>query len=245
VHNAIKCKEVRDLFPLYRAGEIAACERELFERHFASCAACTALRESTLSADARLWAALFQPEPDASALQSLVRTRIASGERHRLHALVAVIAALFVVTLVALSVVTRSRERSSLAAAAHDHRAEIVDKQTRPWSTSREQMTELLAREGLSYSDAAALAPEGLTLDRLKFCRLNGNRMLHLVFLDGVRSYSLYLQPRMGIPSGPRGLDAYGETSIGFATWRMTGIVVSDAPADDCDRFANFARARL
>jgi hypothetical protein len=108
--------------------------------------------------------------------------------------------------------------------AARDHRAEVVEKAPRRWRGS----------------DDAAPAVTGYRLVRAKFCRLDGRRVLHLVYTDGRTEYSLYLTPP-GAPAPTGEIREGGEVVEGF----VRGVAVADAPPEECRKFARAATAAL
>lgn len=132
------------------------------------------------------------------------------------------------------------------AAAARDHRSEVILHQHRAWLTDRASLETLAAREGVTVSAVFNLAPQGYHLDRAKFCRLAGNVFLHLVYSDGTREFSVFLRSRDGSRAdGVQSADLAPEKLAVFRTERLDGMIVTDGSIQDALRFARSAQAVL
>jgi hypothetical protein len=136
--------------------------------------------------------------------------------------------------------------RSLYAAAAHDHRREVVLHEHRSWKTDRASVEELAAREGVAPAAVFSLAPQGYRLDRAKFCRLAGHLYLHLVYSNGGEEFSLFLSQSDGAaPEGVRGIDLAPERLAVFRTSRIDALVVTDISSVGSARLALSAKAAL
>jgi hypothetical protein len=115
-----------------------------------------------------------------------------------------------------------------LADAALDHRAEVAGHAPRHWRTTAAEIDPLLKQ----YSAPAIPA---LRLLRAKVCGLGGKRVLHLVYTDGRKEYSLYVPGKS--ESIPQGDAQQGREHVEGIP---QGIIVVDGAADDCRRFVTF-----
>jgi hypothetical protein len=152
-------------------------------------------------------------------VRAAIRSRIAMRRRVGWYA-----AAVAAAVLMALAGYRLTRPPQMFVDAARDHRAEVVEKAPRRW------------RGG----DDAAPRVAGYSLVRAKFCRLDGRRVLHLVYTDGRTEYSLYLTPP-GAPTPVGEIRQGGEVVEGF----VRGVAVVDGPAEECRKFAGAAAAAL
>ncbi len=158
------------------------------------------------------------------------------------------IAAAVVVALVLTALVYRftAGAGSVYAAAARDHRSEVILHQHRTWFTDRASLESLAAREGVARSVVFNLAPAGYHLDRAKFCRLAGNVFLHLVYSDGTQEFSVFLRSRDGSDvNSVQSVDLAQEKLAVFRTERLDGMIVTAGSNEDALKFARSAQAAL
>ncbi len=87
------------------------------------------------------------------------------------------------------------RARPVYAAAAKDHRLEIVELQPRKWSTDRASIAALAQRQGVPDSAIDLIAPAGYHLAQGKLCFLDGKVFLHLVYANDAGKLSVFLRP--------------------------------------------------
>ncbi len=242
----MNCREALDLAPLYLSGELDGAERQQLGAHLAGCPACGGEIELQARLDARVVAAVGAPCPDAARIEQQLRRRISAAQsRRRWTALCAMAASVIVVLAAGYGLMRLTAAPGLYADAARDHRAEVVDGQPRRWRTGAAEIESLAARNGLSFTRTAGLAPAGYSLERAKICRLDGERMLHLVFTNGVRRYSVYVRPHAGAREGIRVVRRRSEQVAGFETGRFRGLVVTVGPAAECEELARFTVARL
>jgi hypothetical protein len=156
---------------------------------------------------------------DTDGLRVAIRSRIARRRRVG-RGIAAVLAAVLIVA----AGYRLTRTPQILVDAARDHRVEVVDKAPRRWRGA----------------DGAAPVLAGYSLVRAKFCRLDGQRVLHLVYTDGTTEYSLYLTPP-GAPTSVAEIRQGGEVVEGL----VRGVAVADAPVEGCRKFARAATAAL
>ena len=240
------CTGFRMRAPLYLSGEMEAEERDAFAAHIAACSTCAAKIEEDRNLDATLRSALAGCEPDTSRLEQTVRRKI-SVDRRRRQAWTAgaIAAAVALVALGALAWARWTRSPQWYAAAVLDHRTEVIDRQPRHWRTSDTELAGLAAQNGLQFGHITALAAAGYRLERAKICGIDGRRMLHLVFSNGTRRYSVFVSPHLGPVETVRTIRRGAEQAAGFETGHFRGIVVSDGSAAECTDLALAAEKRL
>ena len=240
------CSDIRMRAPLYLSGEMSAEEQHAFAAHLAKCSSCAARIEADRKLDASLRSSLSGFEPDTGRLVQTFRSNISADRRRQHQAWAGAIAAILV--LVAGAALTWSRWTNPpqwYSDAALDHRMEVIDGQPRHWRSTDTELAGLAALNGLQLEQMKALATAGYRLDRAKICGIHGRRMLHLVFSNGARSYSIYISPRLGDAETARTLRQGAEQMAGFETSHFRGLVVSDGPAADCREMARAAESRL
>ena len=237
----MNCAEVTDLAPLYLSGELAGAERNRFAAHLASCPACRREIEQQASLDERLVRALERDLPDTTRLQERFRNRIAAERSRRTWVAAGVAAAIAgIYGLVSFASAPRLYKD-----AARDHRVEVVEQQPRRWRTGPTGIEPLAAQSGLTFAQAAALAPAGYSLERAKICGLDGQRMLHLVFANGTLKYSVYVRPHETARRDIRMIRSDSEQVAAFETGRFTAVVVLAGSAAECETFAKLTSQRL
>jgi anti-sigma factor RsiW len=233
----MNCNDVSELSALYGAGELDAERAAAVAGHLDRCPDCA----SDVELDARLRRAVLAEPVDTAGADLAIRHRIGRDTRWRRMSIAAGIAAVLVVGVV----VYRAGARSSAvyAAAAQDHRREVVDHERRTWFSQPEQMNALAARQGISAGAPAAIA--GYHVEHAKLCRLNGRIFLHVVYSDGSREFSLFLrQPDAGHSSSIRVAGSGGEQVATFETAHVSAMIVTDH-ASDAAEFARIAAAAL
>ena len=238
----MNCGEVRNLAPLYFSGELAEESRRDFVSHLSECAACAReIRDQELL-DARLSRAFAQELPDTAQLEQSVRRQMASERPARRWRVAA--GAMAAATVLGGFLLFTHTPRV-YADAARDHQAEVVDNQPRHWRTNRAEIASLTLQLGLSFDQAASLAPAGYTLECAKFCGIDRRRTLHLVYSNGVRKVSVYVSPHAASRSEIRLATVASEGIASFETGRFTGMVVAAGTAAQCEEFARWTEARL
>jgi len=239
------CAGVWRRVPLYLSGEMEAEEREAFEAHLAKCPACAVKIAEDRNLDAALRSALGDL-PDASRLEQVLRRRI-SGDRKRRHqAWAGAIAASLMLLAVGILAWARwTRPPQWYADAALDHRTEVIEGQPRHWRSSDVEIAEVSAKAGLQLAQVTALGAAGYRLERAKICGIGGRRMLHLVFSNGTRTYSLFVSSQLGPAETVRVVQRGAEQVAGFETGRFRGLVVSEGSAAECAELAYATAKRL
>jgi len=207
--------------------------RQRFAAHLAACPECELEIEG-------LAAVLLREAPDTSRVEEAVRRRMAASRSRRRWALAAGVLVAMVGSYEWLAWAPRR-----YVDAARDHRAEVVERQPRRWRSGAAEIEVLAAGNGLTLAEAAGLAPEGYRLEHAKICGIDGQRMLHLVFTNGTREYSIYVSPDRSAQEGVRRVERDAEQVAGFETGRFRALVVTVGPAAECEELARLAAGRL
>jgi anti-sigma factor RsiW len=249
------CSDVSSLIPLYLTGELDEARARELNRHMRDCAECASEVSQQAAFDARLRAAVLAEPVDSKPVETRVLQTIAAEKRPgtwRWGLTAAGIAAALVAGVTgvlgyraAFSHNFATVATGAVAAAARDHRMEIVDRQPRRWRTDLASVNELAAREGISTAMIAAIAPADYHFQEGKLCKLDGQIYLHLVYSDltGKRNFSLFLD-RQNDGTGKKAIYSASlgaECIAGFAKDRHNAMVVTDQSPDAALQFARFA----
>ena len=203
----MNCQDVQELAPLYLSGELDAPRTRAVREHLNECGECRQEIESEIDLDHRLRNELLSAPLDSSAVEQRVRETIAAQPRfsRRLRIAVGIAAMLLLAAagLLALRSLSRSQPVEICSDAARDHVREIVRQEPRRWTSDRSGIDTLSEHVGLSPAAVSKFTVPGYQLERGKLCRLDGHVFLHLVYSDGTREFSLFLQPaRDSHPAG-------------------------------------------
>jgi anti-sigma factor RsiW len=235
------CDEIRERGPLYLSGELIGAERARFAAHLAACAACELEIEAHALVDARISAALCSEIPDASHIQARVRRQVA--RRRWIPA--GAIAAGLLAAAGTYGLLRPAPAPDWYAAAARDHRDEVTEGQPRRWRTDPAEIETVAAQGGLSLMQSQALAAPGYVLERARRCGISGEPMVHLVFSNGTRRYSVFVSPHPGVKTKVRQLHSGSEEVAGFETGRLRAAIVTAGAAPECEELARLAASRL
>jgi len=238
----MSCDEVREQAPLYLSGELAGAERARFAAHLAACTACELEIEAQGQLDARLAGALRGEVPDTTRIEAQVRREIS---RRRWVPAGAIAAGLVVAAAGIYGLTRPSPAPAWYADAARDHRVEVTEGQPRRWRTDAAEIDKVAAQGGLSLAQSQDLAAPGYALERAKICGLSGERMLHLVFSNGARRYSVFVGQHAGARTGVRQVQSGSEEVAGFETGRLRAAVVTAGAASECGELARIAASKL
>lgn len=257
----MNCSEIAAATPLYRSGELDPAGAAAFAAHVAGCPECARDLREQEQRDDLLRAAILSEAVSTAAIYRRVRERIeaeldgaprighavGSGTQWRIAALASIAALL----LLAFAYRHWYGPSGVYAAAAADHRSEVVDAHWRPWLTDPAAISALAERTGVAPSAVLALAPPGYHLARAKRCALDGRPFLHLVYSNGAQEFSAYLRPRDGdgLPgltngTGPGALYTadFGSEHLGCVqTPGLTAMIVTDESAASASDLARFA----
>lgn len=252
----MNCSDVSRFAPMFLAGELDSARKEEFSAHLRQCTACGQELERQSALDQLLRQRLLAEPVDSAAVAERVRERIRLGqdwpeERRRvpLRRVFALsgIAAMLLLGVVSYRAKFAPRPRPFDAAAARDHRVEVVEGQPRKWRTDRASIETLAARQGLSWSVLASLAPPEYHLAQGRYCFLNGRVFLHLVYADDAGNFSLFL--RAGdAPNGGESIrtDAFAAEHVAsFERGRVSALIVTEQSEDAVRRLAKLAEAAL
>jgi anti-sigma factor RsiW len=228
----MNCSDISGIAPLYLSGELDAARAETFSAHLGNCADCRRELGQQSAFDELLRNSVLAEPVDSSLVEQRVRQSIHAEHRSSRGWLVAVaaIAAMLLVALVGYRLMFPPRTQPIYAAAARDHRLEIVDRQPRKWVTDRASMEGLARRQGLPASVVSAFIPAGYHLAQGKLCLLDGRVFLHLVYTDESGSFSLFLRrpDDAGTTSGIQTETFAGEHVAGFQRDQLSALIVSE-----------------
>jgi hypothetical protein len=236
----MNCAEVLNLAPLYLAGELEPGRADELDAHVNGCASCARELGQQKAFDAMLRESVLAEEVDSSRVERNVRlvVRQSAGPvfPRRWVFAVAGLAAVLLLTIFLM------RARPVYAAAAKDHRLEIVELQARHWSTDRTSIAAMAQRQGVPDSAIDRIAPPGYHLAQGKLCFLDGRIFLHLVYANNAGKLSVFLRPadRMESVHAER-LGA--EHVAGFQDQKLSALFVTEQSGDAAVRFARAAAA--
>ena len=237
----MNCTEVLDLAPLYLTGEVPAARAAQLAAHVKVCPACARELGRQEAFDSLLRESLLAEHFDSSGVESSVRQAIdGSVSRRWIFAFAGVAAALLLG--LGIRAVFSSRAVPVYAAAAQDHRLEIVDRQPRKWFTDRASIETLAGRQGVSGSAIDAIAPAGYHLAQGKLCRLDGEIFLHLVYVNDSQNFSVFLRPSDGVAAMHTETQG-AEHVAGFQDRQLSALIVTEQSGDAALRFARSAAA--
>jgi anti-sigma factor RsiW len=249
----MNCEDVSMLTPLYLAGDLDPVRMELFSAHVNSCPACACELGQQAAFDASLRTSILAENIDTTRIDRHIQRRIApqaaSNNARRWILATAGVAALLTAAVLGIRgfpVPTKP----VYAAAAKDHRWEIVDGQPRKWLTDRASIEALAARQGVSDSAIAAVAPTGYRLVEGKLCRLDGRVFLHLVYANGLANFSVFLRrpdgkARVGTNRAILVATQGGEHIAGFDDTELSALIVTEQSGNAALAFARSAAAVL
>jgi hypothetical protein len=217
-------------------------ERAQFAAHLAACRSCELEMEAYALVDARISAALCGQLPDAS--------HIAARVRHRMlwpgwMAAGAIAAGLLVVAAGTYALLRPTPAPAWYAAAARDHRDEVTEGQPRRWRTEAAEIQTVAAEGGLSLAQSQELAAPGYVLEGARRCGISGEPMLHLLFSNGIRRYSVFVSQHQGVKTEVSQLHSGAEEVAGFETGRLRAAIVTAGAASECEELARLAASRL
>jgi anti-sigma factor RsiW len=247
----MNCSEVPELGPLYLAGELDVRRAQELSAHVQLCPACEQELGRQQAFDTLFRGSVLAQPVDSSRVERNVRKLIAQSVdsravRHRMLGMAAIAAVLLLAALGTRTVLSRHAP-PVYAAAARDHRAEILDGQARKWLTDSAAIQALAAREGVSGAAVAAIAPAGYHLAQGKLCRLDGLLFVHLVYVSAVGNFSVFLR-RDG--AAKDGTPIYRETRgtehvAAFRNQQLSALIVTEQSGDAALRFARATAAAL
>jgi anti-sigma factor RsiW len=197
----MNCEEVQKLAPLYVPGELDAARTRAVREHLDVCGECRQEIESQIELDHRLRDELLAAPLDSSAVEQRVRETIAAqpqprfSRRLRIAVGIAAMLLLAAAGFFALRGLSHPQPVEICSDAARDHLREIVHQEPRRWTSDRSGIDALSEHVGLSPTAVSKFNVPGYQLERGKLCRLDGRVFLHLVYSNGAREFSLFLQP--------------------------------------------------
>jgi len=243
----MNCSDISALAPLYLSGELDAARAETLSAHLRNCPDCRRELRQLTAFDELLRTNVLAEPVDSSLVDERVRETIRAERRasRRWPLAVAAIAAVLLAAIVGYRLM--SRTKSVYAAAARDHRMEIVDRHPRKWLTDRASIEGLAQRQGLPGSVISAFAPAGYHLAQGKLCLLDGRVFLHLVYAGESGSFSLFLRR----PDDARTSDGIqtetfaAEHVAGFQRDQLSALIVSEGSDNSALNLAKSAAVAL
>jgi anti-sigma factor RsiW len=243
----MNCSDISKLAPLYLSGELEPARAGVFAAHIVECAACGQEMAGQTALDQQLRTIILSEDIDSFPVDQRVRHRIVTGRRTSRRRLVAAIgiAAVLLIGIVGYRTISSSRTQQFDAAAARDHRLELVDLQPRKWFADFASIERLAEHQGLPAS-VAAFAPAGYRLAKGKLCLLDGRVFLHLVYTNDAGNFSLFLRrPADAFAAGNHTATFNSEQVAGFQHGQLTALIVSEESADEVARLAQSAASVL
>jgi anti-sigma factor RsiW len=245
----MNCSDISAFAPLYLTGELEAVRAQNFAAHIKVCPACRRELEQQQAFDDLMRTALLAEEVDNAPIDQRVRAVIQSDRRVLRRRILATagIAAVLVLAALGSRMIFRARTTPVYAAAARDHRLEIVDRQPRKWFTDRAAIEALAGRQGLSNAAVTALAPAGYRIAQGKLCMLDGRIFLHLVYVNDAGNFSVFLRrPGDVAEAGAIHADTIAAQHVaGFERGPWDGLIVTEQAGDAASRLATLAAAAL
>ena len=190
--------------------------------------------------DSRLRDAYSDTLPDASAVQTAVRQHIATE-----RALLWITAATLIVILLTLGGYSLFKRGPGVyAELARDHKREVVEQQPRRWRTEPAEIAALTERYGVSGAMVSGFAPQGYRLEHAKTCAMAGQPILHLVYTNGSKEFSLYLRQRSG-GKAPVVVNIDSEQVATFSNHGFEAAIVMVGSGAECLEWARRAAGIL
>jgi putative zinc finger protein len=246
----MSCSEISTLTPLYLAKELGPEQTRDFARHLETCVGCSQSIKQQAARDAQLRDVILAEPLDTATLERGVLEGIrAQKPGRRWIAVGALAAAAVLLATISYQAVVSARMTSTLAAAARDHRTEIVDRQPRKWLTDTASLQALARKQGFASTVITADAPDGYHLAQGRLCFLNGQVFLHLVYTAGAANFSLFLRrpdKRFLFTTSATGAGNFvSQNAAGFEKQYVTAVVVTQQPGDIASRLAQSVSATL
>jgi hypothetical protein len=236
----MNCAAVLNLAPLYLTGELEQERADELTAHIKDCASCAWELGQQKAVDALVRETVLAEAVDSSRVEHNVRLVVGEpvgrGPGRRWMFALAGLAAVLLLGVFLM------RARPVYAAAAKDHRLEIVELQPRKWSTDRAAIAALAQRQGVSDSAIDRIAPAGYHVAQGKLCFLDGKIFLHLVYAGGEGKLSVFLRPADRIEAVHA--ESHGAEHVaGFQDRKLSALFVTEQSGDAAMRLARSAAA--
>jgi hypothetical protein len=127
---------------------------------------------------------------------------------------------------------------------ARDHRREVVEQQPRRWRTEPAEIAALAKRYGVSAAMVSGFAPAGYRLEHAKTCAMGGQPILHLVYTNGSKQFSLYVRQRSG-EKAPVTMNIDSEQVATFSNHGFEAAIVMVGSGPECLEWARRAAGIL
>ncbi|HXG86304.1 MAG TPA: hypothetical protein VNI84_19960, partial [Pyrinomonadaceae bacterium] len=152
--------------------------------------------------------------------------------------------------------ISKHNQPTIYAGVARDYTEDVTEQMPKQgWHDGETEAIEY-ARQQFGYENvAAALAPEGYRLVRIRVCNPAGKPFVHLIYQNGERQISFYVQKRadelLGKPIEIINNQSFYAERIksveiaAFQSTRYTVLLASDLPREESLRLAGKANERL
>ena len=236
----MNCAAVLNLAPLYLTGELDPERASEVALHIKDCAPCARELVQQKAFDSMLRETMLAEHVDSARVEHNVRLVV--GEQSRQGSPRRWMLAVASLAAVSLLAVFLTKARPVYAAAAKDHRLEIVELQPRQWSTDRTAIAGMAQRQGVPDSAIDHIAPAGYHLAQGKLCFLDGRVFLHLVYADDLGRVSVFLRPADRVEA-VHAENHGAEHVAGFQDRKLSALFVTEQAGDAAVRFARAAAA--
>jgi anti-sigma factor RsiW len=244
----MNCSDISALAPIYLSGELDAARAQDFAAHLGNCAACKRELGQQSAFDELLRNSVLAEPVYNTHVDQRVRESIRAERKtaHRWRLAVAAIAAVLLLAIIGYRALFTARNQPVYAAAARDHRLELVDNQPRKWITDRAAIATLAERQGLPGSVISTYAPAGYHLAQGKLCYLDGRVFLHLVYANDAGSFSLFLRQHDDTATSGVQVETFARERVaGFEKAQLTVLIVGEGSSDQAVLLAKSAEAAL
>jgi len=250
--------------PLFLSGELDGQISAVFERHIETCANCRKEMNLQKNYDNFLREAFTEETLETSALRERVRQQIRAAEQPRtswwkipqMRFGFAAAALLIVLCAAIFYFIAKQNQPTIYAGVARDYTEDVMEQMPKQgWHDGENEAVEYARQQFGDENVAVALAPEGYRLVRTRVCNPAGKPFVHLIYDNGERQISFYVQKRSDeLPGKPveiiNNQSFYAERIksveiAAFQSTRFTVLLASDLPREESLRLAGKAVEKL
>ncbi len=264
IKEIMKCEDSQNAMPLFLSGELDKQGSADFERHIEICAGCREEMNLQKNYDNFLREAFAEETLETAALRERVRRQIGiSGKpRTSLWKLPQMrfgfaFAALLVVVGIGISYfIFKPNQPTIYAGVARDYTEDVIERIPKQgWRSGETEAVEYARQQLGDETVAAALAPDGYRLVRTRVCNPAGKPFVHLIYDNGERQISFYVQNRADeLPGKPveivNNQAFYAERQkdlevAGFQSAQLTVLLVAQLTRAETLNLARQSAARI